>query len=1210
MTRHFVSRAILGALSVFATAAGVANHARASWPPAANANMSDPANWPNDYSGDWAYSSSLPNRSLLSADTSLGAAGMSIDRSWSLTTGADDTLIAVLDSGIEWEDANLLENVWLNRAELDGIARPRSADGAPCADYDCNGDGRFTVKDYANDPRLSPLLLDEQCYVDPARTQMGGPRMRGDLNRNCVLDAGDLILLYSDGVDDDGNGYTDDIAGWDFAKNDNDPYDDLRSGHGSASARALAATANDGGAIGVCPTCRFVPIRVGDTFVANANDFAKGLLYAADLGANVASASLFAVNHTTFSKSAIDYAYGKGTVLVASLGEENSRQARMPAMANHVLAVHTIRFDGQTPDTSSTFLSFDTCSNFGANLSLSVSSTSCGSEGAARMAGILGLIHSYAGDLGVRLTAEESMQIVKGTADDINVAESRDQSHVGAFYSSKAGWDQRFGYGRVNADHALAQLRSGLIPPEVDILSPEWSLPIFADRLGEQIAIRGRVAAVRATSYDLHVEWAPGVEPDDAEFQQVVPPLRNVPSSTISGSDSPLAAFDPRAIDPSHARDADSLNGENDHTITLRVRAIAHYPNGDAKGEARRAVSIVNEKTGLDADLLPGFPIRVDGSAEASPKIADIDGDGIGEIVYPTSDGLLHVFTMRTGAPTELAGFPFRTDLVDGLNPSIDDPNLPNYLAARAYRGAGGVSPLLARETLISAPAVADIDGDGSLDIVFSSFGGTVYAIDAKGALKAGWPKRLGAVPSCSLDSTKMSIGECSDASHTIARGTFASPVVTDLDSDGRIEIIQAAFDGQVHAWYANGDVAKGFPIAVHHSAPTENAKIVATPTVADLNGDKILDVIVASTERIVRDGTEYGAVHAFSGKVSNASTHLPLSGWPIAVPTNTSLPTLSAGAASPVAADFDRDGRADIVAQSNGTLPWIVSHAPGLHDPFAPPPNLLPEASGNGSRGLTESNAFGTQSQAAPDSFGAFISQPSIGDLDQDGVPDLVVGGGSSTLRSMGMSSASAKTPQKLLAMWSGRTGAMLPGSPFPIEDHSWFVNYAIADVTGDDYPEAIGGNGSNLLHAVDACGREATGFPKFTGGSVVASAAVGNIDGRDGRSLDVVVGTRAGYIFAWRTKGTLRGVTPWPTIHHDNANTGNYHTPLPNGSTLRASFPLTCGGEGGSEAVTYDLGGCSAGTTRTTWSAGQVALFGAFLVRCRRRRRTNSGK
>ena len=61
-------------------------------------------------------------------------------------------------------------------------------------------------------------------------------------NNNGRIDPQDLILndTYADGVDDDANGYIDDISGWDFFYNDNDPLDDTRFGHGNGEA-ALSA---------------------------------------------------------------------------------------------------------------------------------------------------------------------------------------------------------------------------------------------------------------------------------------------------------------------------------------------------------------------------------------------------------------------------------------------------------------------------------------------------------------------------------------------------------------------------------------------------------------------------------------------------------------------------------------------------------------------------------------------------------------------------------------------------------------------------------------------------------------------------------------------------------------------------------------------------------------------------------------------------------
>ena len=100
------------------------------------------------------------------------------------------------------------------------------------AGFDCNGDEEFTVADYAETPTLTPAASD------------GHPL--GDRNQNGVLDAGDLIANFTDGVDDDGNGYIDDVSGWDFMKDDNDPYDDTRYGHGTGEAEDSTAPANDG----------------------------------------------------------------------------------------------------------------------------------------------------------------------------------------------------------------------------------------------------------------------------------------------------------------------------------------------------------------------------------------------------------------------------------------------------------------------------------------------------------------------------------------------------------------------------------------------------------------------------------------------------------------------------------------------------------------------------------------------------------------------------------------------------------------------------------------------------------------------------------------------------------------------------------------------------------------------------------------------------
>ena len=1195
--------------------------------------MRDKANWPNDYDARWNYASFLPKQQpgtgpYTSADQKLGASGMSIDKAWTYTVGRPEVKIGVIDSGIHWEHRDLVNKVALNQGELKADQRPKTAEGAVCggsgalAGYDCNGDGIFSMADYAKDPRFSPVVAGEKCFQDGDRQKLGADRLKGDLNRNCILDPGDLIEMFSDGVDDDANGYKDDIAGWDFYKNDNNAYDDTRYGHGTGEARDSSAEGDNGiDDIGVCPGCRFVPLRVGDSFIADVNDFGKATLYAADNGVKVIQEALGTLNQTPFSKAAIDYAYAKGAIVVASMADENSRHHNYPAVANHVLTVHTVRYNGPNPAASTTFLSFDSCSNYGGHLSMSISGTRCSSEATGRASGIAGLVYSMAAQKGIELTAEEAIQIFKIYADDIDVEESRspDPEVSGRLYFSKSGWEQRFGYGRANAERMMKGIDEGMIPPEVDIVSPEWFTPIHADRVTGQIAVVGRVAARRALSYDYKVEWAPGVQPDDAAFQPLVTEKKGVPAGTVTGgSDSPLAALDPRQIDTAHPRDPDSAKGENDRTITIRVRAVAHYPTGDVPGEARRTVAVINERNGGDKDLLPGFPIYLGTSLEGSAKLADIDGDGVRDIVVPASDGSLNVFTLKSGMPVPVKGFPYHTRPIDGLAVNTGEPTIPSYLSAPAYSSpkSTGIDPARVGEALMSAPAVADLDGDGKQEIIFASYPGTLYVIDSQGRDLPGWPKRMGLVPSCPLDPAKPAADPCMDVRHGIARGIYSSPVIVDMDRDGKSEIVQAAFDGKIHVFKVDGSSLAGFPVAIHSPLSQKTNRIMSTPAVADVNGDGIPEIFTGSNEE-VGGGGNAGPLFAVDGRGNNTPSGPYLTNWPINMTSFHLFPVVAEGInSSPAVADFDGDGRPDALFQGNGSAPLVLGADPGKQESFGDPPNRLPRVTledGTERRGLEPTAVFGELSRAQkPDTMFPLFSQPSIGDLDQDGVPDIVASGGSLSLA--GSLSGGGNTPklaQHLLAVWSGKTGKMLPGMPFVMEDFSFLTNHAIADVNGDDYPEAITGTGVYMLHAADGCGREAPGWPKFTNGWIAAAPAVGDIN--NDRQLDVVVGTRNGYLFAWRTQGKDDGVIQWESFHHDNANTGNFATKLGQGALKRAARPLdaaTCAivDQAKTEEAFSATGGCTCETAAPGTSGRGplgLALVGALALGLRRRRR-----
>jgi len=195
-----------------------------------------------------------------------GVTGMSIEISWRVETGRSDVVIAVHDSGIEWNDGGAMHDLrnkfHLNRGELPMPAPTGGCNAPPGGDpWDCNGDGAFNMPDYDGDPRVT------------------------DLNGNGITDPQDLIMIFSNGVDDDGNGYVDDICGYDFFEFDNDPFDEVQYGHGTGEARDSASEVNNGGDIGACANCMTMPIRVGQSFVADVNAFAQAVVFAVDSGA-------------------------------------------------------------------------------------------------------------------------------------------------------------------------------------------------------------------------------------------------------------------------------------------------------------------------------------------------------------------------------------------------------------------------------------------------------------------------------------------------------------------------------------------------------------------------------------------------------------------------------------------------------------------------------------------------------------------------------------------------------------------------------------------------------------------------------------------------------------------------------------------------------------------------------------------------------------
>ncbi|MBD3217219.1 MAG: S8 family serine peptidase [candidate division Zixibacteria bacterium] len=150
--------------------------------------------------------------------------------------------------------------------------------------------------------------------------------------------------IAGNSIDDDHNGFVDDISGWDFTGEgtiggplpDNDPMDWF--GHGTHCAGIIAATANNGiGIAGAADNCVIMPLKI---FPLMLSSFAaEAIVYAADNGADVINMSFGYPWHIEVLEDALAYANSRGVVLCASAGNDGGSYLNFPAGSPYTMAV-------------------------------------------------------------------------------------------------------------------------------------------------------------------------------------------------------------------------------------------------------------------------------------------------------------------------------------------------------------------------------------------------------------------------------------------------------------------------------------------------------------------------------------------------------------------------------------------------------------------------------------------------------------------------------------------------------------------------------------------------------------------------------------------------------------------------------------------------------------------------------------------------------
>src|SRR5439155_24770 len=435
-----------------------------------------------------------------------------------------------------------------------------------------------------------------------------------------------------------------------------------------------------------------------------------------------------------------------------------------------------------------------------------------------------------------------------------------------------------------------------------------------------------------------------------------------------------------------------------------------------------------------------------------------------------------------------------------------------------------------------AAPTYADLEGTHELDLIVPNGNGEVNVWRPDGTEVPGFPvfsqmrKQLDPLNPENYRARAYRNANLANVRDPLSGGA----AVGDLFHNGELEIVATSTNGEVYAWDSHGRLLPGFPVG-QDRANWEPFTAVPTPRAAtghSRNPDRGTSLLGFNPSNDAAATWLYGLYADGNNHRGGPYIHAPDGTWPVTVQSasftyDQSIDFVGESTSPPAIADFGSGPRI-ITGPITGGVYSIkpdgtVDRRFDFSCPSADCSSLPPYRTGDshtlvltGTGGLGDLYGTGTP---------AFI-------MNNTGVESIVA-----SLQVPGV----ASLPQVYEKAWDPRDGQVLPGWPKRVDGFPFYASPITADVAGLGLGRsAIEGNDTYFIHAFQASGLEAPGFPKYTGQWQAFAGVVA--DPLMNGQLVYAIPTREGFVFTWKVAGDTALNDSWWHYRHDEHNTGTY--------------------------------------------------------------------